>query len=65
MNKDDAAYELMEEKQEEYIKQVVTETTDAGIELTPFELEEIETAFEHGFAHGYTAALHKPIGKLN
>lgn len=55
MEKDDENFELMTERQNKYMKSVREEALKSNVKISQWEWEEIEMAFEHGFAQGFIA----------
>lgn len=55
MDKDDQNYQLMLDKQIAYIATIKAEALSKAVEVSQWEIEEIEMAFEHGFAQGFVS----------
>ncbi len=55
MDEDDENYQLMLEKQKNYMSEVRREAEKLNVRISQWEREEIEMAFENGFAQGFVA----------
>lgn len=66
MEKDDENYAVMCKHREQYMEKTLAEAKEQGVEVTPWEQEEMELCFEYAWCKGYVeAGHHRKLSELN